>query len=277
MMKATAWLAGMVLVSAFIATPALSQSKFAPGLFDKPSNVRKIPPKPGSSDSREVTCTYFPDVMIRVVSDGPTAEKAALVRGANPPCNANKLAGELTLDTDDMYFAGRKGAALVFFFMDSHGTSPFAVIDAQSGKAVLKDGTTGDAGLQSASFEQGGLRLRYRRSVNANLLPHAGGLLGAAGQGRTGAAGHGAAGPLTANLQRVVPKGKIAERQSEHRAVPDRRARVRRRQNASAGARAGRLRADAVRNAAVPCVNRLTVSRDCRGADRHIARATRLW
>ena len=135
--------------------------------YDKPSNVRKIPPKPGSTDSQEVTCTYFPDFMIRVVSDGPTAERAALVRSANPPCNANKLAGDLTLDTPDMAFSGRKGGALFFFHMSSHGTSPFTVIDAQTGNVVLNDGTTGDAGIQSASFEQGGLRLRYRRSANA--------------------------------------------------------------------------------------------------------------
>ena len=89
----------------------------------------------------EVTCTYFPDFMIRVVSDGPTAERAALVRSANPPCNANKLAGDLTLDTPDMAFSGRKGGALFFFHMNSHGT--FAVYSDRRADRQTSCSTTG--------------------------------------------------------------------------------------------------------------------------------------
>src|SRR6187402_2362233 len=93
-MKATASLAGIVLAAALSAEPALAQSTFAPGLFDKPASVRRVPPPKPNEDSTEVQCTYYSDFMIRVVTDGPTAEKAGLVRAANAPCSVRKLAGE---------------------------------------------------------------------------------------------------------------------------------------------------------------------------------------
>ncbi len=178
-MKAIGSLAGAVLAAALSAASALAQTTFAPGLFDKPASVRKVPPPKPNEDSTEVQCTYYSDFMIRVVMDGPTAEKAGLVRAANAPCSAKKLPGEITLDTDNMSLVGRKGPALLFSAMDSNGSEPFVVIDAQSGKILLKDGTIGGPvpGIQTLAFEQGGLRLRYRRAFNApcSILQNAAG------------------------------------------------------------------------------------------------------
>jgi hypothetical protein len=167
-MKVVPLLTGVLLAAALSNAPASAHTTFAPGLFDKPASVRKAQqPKP--NDSIEVRCTYYPDFMIRVIADGPTAQKAGLVRGANPPCGAKRAPGEVMLDTDDMAFEGRKGPALLFSAMDPHGSVPFVVIDAQSGKTLLKDSTSSGPGpgVQALAFDQGGLRLRYRRAFNA--------------------------------------------------------------------------------------------------------------
>ncbi|MGD9921750.1 MAG: hypothetical protein AB7V13_09930, partial [Pseudorhodoplanes sp.] len=136
--------------------------------FDQPSAVRTIPPNSDGSGP-VITCTYFSDFMISQSTEGPSAEKAVLARGQNPPCSARPAPGGITLvDTDNMRFQGRKGAAL-FFAGEPHGTGPFVVIDAQSARTVLQDSLTWDDKplILAASFENGGLRLRYNRGINA--------------------------------------------------------------------------------------------------------------
>ncbi len=118
--------------------------------------------------------------MIREKQEGPTSDNAALVRGANPPCTAKPVPGEIPLETSALALAGRKESALFFLAMSSNGAEPFVVIDATSGRIVLKDGTEsvqGRMGIQSAAFENGGLRLRYRRAFNApcSILQNAAG------------------------------------------------------------------------------------------------------
>lgn len=147
------------------AAPQVAQAPAA-GPFDKPVSVQKLPKKPGSDV--EVSCTYYPDIMVRETTDGPTSTDAAIVRGARPPCSAGKVAGEIAAKTADHSLLGRKGPFLVFSFMDPHGAVPFVVVDSGSGRVVFSDATVGNPEIRGAAIESDALRLRYRRGVNAD-------------------------------------------------------------------------------------------------------------
>lgn len=154
---------------AIIAGLFLCGSGFAnaqtPDQFDKPVSVRTITPKP--DDSTEIRCTYFADLMVRETQDGPASENAAIVRNAKAPCTAMAGAGETVLDTNGMTLDGRRGAFLLFSDLDPHGATGFVIIDATSGKILLRDAALSHPVLQSLTLENGTLRLRYKRGVNA--------------------------------------------------------------------------------------------------------------
>ncbi len=136
-----------------------------PDQFDKPSSVQIIRPKP--EESTEIRCTYFTDLMIRETQDGPDSENAVLVRNAKAPCTAKPGSGETILDTSGMTLDGRRGAFLLFSDLNPHGATGFVVIDARTGKILLRDSALSNPVLQSLALENGNLRLRYRRGVNA--------------------------------------------------------------------------------------------------------------
>ena len=142
--------------------PASAQT---PDQFDKPASVQTITPKP--DDSTEIRCTYFPDLMVRETQDGPSSENAVLVRNAKAPCTAKAGPGETVLDTAGMTLDGRRGAFLLFSDLDPHGATGFVVIDAKSGKILLRDAALSNPVLQSLTLENGNLRLRYKRGINA--------------------------------------------------------------------------------------------------------------
>lgn len=155
--------AGCLLVAA----PAWAQTP-APNLFDKPVAVRKTPVKVNGAE-REIRCTYFADFMIRENMEGPTSQDAALVRGSGQPCNDKTVGGELVLKTANMGFDGRKGAALFFSEMDPHGGVRFLIVNANTGKVIFKDAAAsdGDKLFQSVAMAKEGLRLTYKRAINA--------------------------------------------------------------------------------------------------------------
>jgi hypothetical protein len=160
---------GPLLRWAIIAGFFLCGSGFAsaqtPDQFDKPVSVRTITPKP--DDSTEIRCTYFADLMVRETQDGPASENAAIVRNAKAPCTAEATPGEFVLDTSGMTLDGRRGGFLLFSDLDPHGATGFVVIDAKSGKILLRDAALSHPVLQSLTLENGTLRLRYKRGVNA--------------------------------------------------------------------------------------------------------------
>ncbi len=51
--------------------------------------------------------------------------------------------------------------------MDPHGAADFTVIDARTGKVLLKDATYGAPEFKSATAEGGVVTLAYRRGINA--------------------------------------------------------------------------------------------------------------
>jgi hypothetical protein len=136
-----------------------------PDQFDKPVSVQTIKPKP--DDSTEIRCTYFADLMLRESQDGPSSENAALVRNAKAPCTAKAGPGETVLDTAGMTLDGRRGAYLLFSDLDPHGATGFVVIDATSGKILLRDAALSNPVLQNLTLDNGNLRLRYKRGINA--------------------------------------------------------------------------------------------------------------
>lgn len=136
-----------------------------PDQFDKPAAVRSMTPNP--DDSTQIRCTYFTDLMVRETQDGPESENAALVRDASAPCTAKAGAGETILDTNGMTLDGRRGSYLLFSDLNPHGATGFVVIDATSGKILFRDSALSHPVLQNLALENGSLRLRYRRGVNA--------------------------------------------------------------------------------------------------------------
>ncbi len=142
--------------------PALAQT---PDQFDKPAAMRSVKPKP--DDSTEIRCTYFPDLMVREIQDGPESENAVIVRNAKAPCSAKAEAGGTVLDTNGMTLDGRRGSFLLFSDLNPHGATGFVVIDAKSGRIVFRDSALSNPVLQSLALEDGNLRLRYRRGINA--------------------------------------------------------------------------------------------------------------
>lgn len=142
--------------------PAPAQT---PDQFDKPASVRSIKPKPG--DSTEIRCTSFADLMVRETQDGPSSENAAIVRNAKAPCTAKAGPGETVLDTAGMTLDGRRGAFLLFSDLDPHGATGFVIVDTKTGKVLLRDAALSHPVLQSLTLENGNLRLRYKRGINA--------------------------------------------------------------------------------------------------------------
>ena len=159
--NALPYLAAAVALSASCA-PALAQKGGA--IFDKPISTKKFP---GKQDDQNVICTVYPDVTVRESLDGPTSDKAKLLRGANAPCGAKPPVSAITLQTDGLSLVGRKGDFLVFSEMDANGATGFRIIDARSGKVVLKDATFSTQQFKSANAASGVVTLGYRRGINA--------------------------------------------------------------------------------------------------------------
>lgn len=162
---------GLVAAGLITASGGPSLAQKAGAVFDKPASAKTL----GKDDAPKVICTAYADVIVREVQDGPSSEKAMLLRGAHAPCEAKAPAGAITLETEGLYLLGRKGDHLVFTALDPNGAADFAVIDARSGKSVLQDATYGSPDFKAASAAGGVTTLVYRRGINAPCsLPNSG-------------------------------------------------------------------------------------------------------
>ncbi|MBV9758686.1 MAG: hypothetical protein JO047_16705 [Alphaproteobacteria bacterium] len=147
-------------------------------LFERSLSVRRIPAKSPADTGGEITCTYYPDLMIRESgTDTPDPEAAMLVVGAHPACTRNRPPGGVTLATEGYSLLGRMGGFVVFSATDPNGAVPFIVLDAASGRAIYTDGTVANRGFRAAALDHGALHLRYTRGFNAScsLAQDAGG------------------------------------------------------------------------------------------------------
>lgn len=160
--KTLVYLGAAVAVLGASCAPALAQKGGA--IFDKPISMKKFP---GKEDGQSVICTGYADVTVRQSLDGPSSDKAGLLRGANAACGAKAPTSAIALDTAGLEMLGRKGDYLVFSEMDANGATGFSVIDARTGKVVLKDATFGAQQFRSVSATGGVVTLAYRRGINA--------------------------------------------------------------------------------------------------------------
>ena len=159
-------LAGAVLAAAAVLGPSAGAIAQQPKPFDAPVTVKNLPPK-SDAEPQEVRCTYYPDLMVREVFDGPTAIAPALVLGNSAPCTAKANPGAREIEMADMVLDGRKGPFLLFSQMDPKDSTGFIVIHAPTGKAVLKDAALGDPQTMRLALDgTGALTFSYNRGAN---------------------------------------------------------------------------------------------------------------
>jgi hypothetical protein len=143
-------------------------------MFDHPTKVQTLKAKSDSDPVGEITCTYYPDLMVRETgTDSPDPGPASLIRfpasvaSARPVCGRTAApAHAVVLKTEGYSLIGRKGPFLAFGETDPNGAVLFVVIAAADGRELFHDGET-DAGLRSVTLQSGALHLRYKRGVNA--------------------------------------------------------------------------------------------------------------
>ncbi|OAH22449.1 hypothetical protein LPC10_00980 [Methylorubrum sp. B1-46] len=132
--------------------------------FDPPKTIETATDAQG----RQITCTVYPDLVIRESdTDTPAPEDAALIpiRGGPPvACRAVPGPSARRLETGGQRFLGRADGFLVFEDASTNGTMPFAVIDAATGRRLFTDTSTYD-GIDRFAVEGGVLRLGFRRGV----------------------------------------------------------------------------------------------------------------
>ena len=141
--------------------------------LDRPTAVRKVPPKSNDDPNGQIECTYYRDLMVRESgTDTPDPNDAAFVpiaAGASRPvCDATRHDGEVTVKTQGYSFVGRKAGFLLFSATDPNGAIPFMVLDANSGQIIFQDGTPAAGGIRAVAVENGALHLRYTRGFNAS-------------------------------------------------------------------------------------------------------------
>ncbi|CAO4195173.1 hypothetical protein [Methylorubrum extorquens] len=154
-----------VALSVGLLAPAAAEGWNA-ARFDPPAKVETAT----DAEGREITCTFYPDLVIRESETGtPEPGDAALIpiRGGPPvACRAAPGASARRLETGGQRFIGRADGFLVFEDASTNGTMPFAVIDAGTGRRLFTDTTTYD-GIDSFAAEGATLRLSFRRGVQA--------------------------------------------------------------------------------------------------------------
>ncbi len=140
----------------------------AADLFDPAVARQTVPAKSGADSVAESRCTWYPDLMVRETgTDTPAPAAASVIPGARPLCTRAHVAGQVALDTANYSMLGRKGRFLFFGATDPNGAVPFKILDAASGRIIYADGTAADRGFASVQIENGGLRLKYTRGLNA--------------------------------------------------------------------------------------------------------------
>ncbi len=177
-----AWLSTVALMQA-----GLLNSCLAAESFDKPLRRTAVDLgrssylMPDNPSRMELTCSYYPDFMIKQLDD-PGLKGAAWIRivsvadGHIPACARSRQTGEKGFGRRwSGYFAGVKGQ---FIFLDAadgvDGGMRFAVFDARTGQKLFEDSALRWEGheikdkLVFAHGTDDRLSMRYRRVVEAS-------------------------------------------------------------------------------------------------------------
>lgn len=146
----------------------------APGWTPEPVQRTQVIKGRSDGSGGEVRCTFYADLMVRETdTDTPSPEDTLLVRAGRtrPACNARPTAG-VRLKTAGFGLVGRAGPFLLFQESSSHGSVPFVVIEARTGRTVIEE--ISDAGIDEpgamriTKAEPGALTLVFRRGFNAS-------------------------------------------------------------------------------------------------------------
>jgi hypothetical protein len=147
--------------------------------FDKPAKVEKAAQHSAGEPDREITCTIYPDLVVRQRdTDSSDPDDATLIPiRAGVPFDCKRDAGPeaIKLEISGMNFLGRRGPFLLFEEADTNGVLPFRVFDAGTGRKLFED-AAGYDGIDAFAVDNGGLRMGFRRAVRvACSIPKHGG------------------------------------------------------------------------------------------------------
>lgn len=156
--------ARLALLAACLAPRQIAAAGWEAVRFDPPAKTETAT----TGEGKQVTCTTYHDLRVRESdTDTPDPEDATLLppaNGASPACSAASGPGARTLATAGQRFLGRTGGFLVFEQASTNGTVPFAVLDAGTGRTLIRD-VTAEAGIDTFAVADGILRLGFHRGV----------------------------------------------------------------------------------------------------------------
>ncbi len=155
--------AGLVLLA------GIGQGQAAGTAFDPATATQTVEPTSASDPAGQVRCTYYTDFMVRETgTDSPFPGAAHLVMGPRRPvCTSIQGLREITLDTQSMTFAGRKGQFMLFTQTDPNGAMEFKVINISGHTLYTDSAGMEDNRFKSIDLEAGILHLRFTRAINA--------------------------------------------------------------------------------------------------------------
>lgn len=137
--------------------------------YERPLGVQRVVPEDRHDPVGEQRCTYYRDWMVResgVDTPGPGPAELVVLTGAAPAAGCAAAPAARVLDTVGFSFLGRRGEYLVFTATDPNGAVDFRVLDGRDGARVFADASA-PGSPPSADRLPAGLRLRYRRALNA--------------------------------------------------------------------------------------------------------------
>jgi hypothetical protein len=170
------WLAIFPIVASFLLlafSSPFAAAKDAPGVFDKPAEVVKIPlaPDPLNPQAKPMlSCFYFRGFAVKQIDRGEVgAERLSLLpiaAGEKPACAEDKAANEIVVDGVEWsgYFKGVKGDYVFFDAADGWNSGVGFAIFAASGKKLLEDVGMGFRAIELADAT---IALKYRRVYGA--------------------------------------------------------------------------------------------------------------
>jgi hypothetical protein len=169
------WLAVFPILASFLPwafSSLYAVAKDAPGVFDKPAEVVKIPLKPDPLNPQAkpmLSCFYFRGFAVKQIDRGEVgAERLSIIpiAGEKPACAEAKAGSEIVVDSAQWggYFKGVKGDYVFFDAADGwNGGVGFAIFT-KSGKKVFEDV---GKGFHAIKLVESGIALKYRRVYGA--------------------------------------------------------------------------------------------------------------
>ena len=169
LLPAARFAARFALLAACLPAPSVAAGWVA-ARFELPAKTETATSGEGkmSGEGKQITCTTYRDLMVRESdTDTPDPEDATLVprRGGAPPPRAPPPGpGGRKQANPRPRVRGPTGGVQGMEQASTNGTVPFAVLDAGTGRTLIRD-TTAEAGIDTFAVADGTLRLGFQRGV----------------------------------------------------------------------------------------------------------------